>query len=186
MYYFIYFLEEQLVVKVIYQKDKYGEFDNLAELEGLNNEQIYTGSSSSPNRTQSNEEKSYNKHSPIQTSPLQVSPLSMLSTQTNYSLWSTEENIVLDSRLSPNAQEFRYPSATQHLQTVPSPTNTLYQKESSRYTEFPSYMWSNVSEPFERRSNQSNASLQSLYSTWLDTSTTYKRNYTPSQLEIMA
>lgn len=176
------FLEDQLVVKVIYQKDKYGEFENLAELEGLNNQQIYTGSSTSPSRTHTKEEQSY-KHSPIQTSPLQVSPLSMLSTQTSYSLWSTEENIVTDSRLSPNAQEFRYPSAKQ--QTVPSLTNSLYQKDSrySDYSEFPSYMWSNLSEPIERRSN---ASLQSLYSTWLDNSNTYKRNYTPSQLEIMA
>jgi hypothetical protein len=182
------FLEDQLVVKVIYQKDKYGELENLAELEGFNTQQIYTGSSSSPNRTHSKEVEPiiYNR-SPIQTSPLQVSPLSMLSNQTNYSLWSTHEESVLadtpavDSRLSPNAQEFRYPVTKQ--QTLPSPTNILYQSD-SRYSEYPSYMWSSLTEPVERR--QGYASLQSFYSNWLDNSNSYKRNYNTSQLEIMA
>ncbi len=176
-------------MKVIYQKDKYGEFENLAELEVFSNQQMYSESSSSPSRTHSSEvEQTYN-HSPIQTSPLHVSPLSsMLSNQANYSLWSTEESVVTDvpvvSRLSPNAQEFRYPVTRQ---TLPSPTNSnslIYQKDSSRYSDFPSYMWSNSSEPVDRR--QGYTSLQSFYSSWLDNSNPYKRNYNSSQLEIMA
>ena len=178
-------LEEQLVVKVIYQKDKYGEFENLPELEGFHmNQQVYTSSSTSPSRTHSNElEQTYNR-SPIQTSPLQVSPLSMLSNQANYSLWSTDEvtEIAVDSRLSPNAREFKYPPSKQ--QTLPSPTNNLYQKDSSRFSEYPSYMWSNLTEPVEGR--QAYSSLQSLYTSWLDNSNSYKRNYNSSQLEIMA
>ena len=183
------FIEDQLVVKVIYQKDKYGELENLAELEGFSNQPMYTASTS-PRRTQSNEiEQTYNR-SPIQTSPIQVSPLSMLSSpnQTNYSLWSTEESVLadtrVDSRLSPNAQEFRYPLSKQ---TQHSPTNSnslLYQKDLSRYSEIPAYMWSNSTEPVERR--QGYSSLQSFYSSWLDNSNSYKRNYNSSQLEIMA
>lgn len=183
-----YRIEDQLVVKVIYQKDKYGELENLAELEGFSNQPMYVAPSSSPRRHSHEMEQTYN-HSPIQTSPLQVSPLSMLSNQTNYSLWSTEENIVadtrLDSRLSPNAQEFRYPLSKQ---TQHSPTNTnslLYQKDLSRYNEVPSYMWSNSAEPVDR-TRQGYPSLQSIYSSWLDTSNSYKRNYSSSQLEIMA
>ena len=169
-------------MKVIYQKDKYGELENLAELEGFSNQPMYNASSSSPRTHSNGMEQTYN-HSPIQTSPLQVSPLSMLSSsnQTNYSLWSTEETRV-DSRLSPNAQEFRYPLSKQH-----SPTNSnslLYQKDLSRYNELPGYMWSNSTEPVDRR--QGYNSLQSIYSSWLDNSSSYKRNYNSSQLEIMA
>lgn len=176
------FVEDQLVVKVIYQKDKYGELENLAELEGFNAQQIYAISSTSPRTTHTNEVEPTNNRSPIQ-----ISPLSMLSNtnHSNYSLWSTEENLhtqtPVDSRLSPNAQEFRYPVAKQNQQT---PTNTLYQKDSLRFNEFPSYMWSNLSEPCDRR--QEYTSLQSLYSNWLDSSNSYKRSYNASQLEVMA
>ncbi|XP_028395600.1 protein Tob1-like [Dendronephthya gigantea] len=177
-----YRIEDQLVVKVIYQKDKYGELENLAELEGFNAQQMYAVSTTSPSTIHTSEvEQTYNR------SPIQTSPLTMLSNtnHSNYSLWSTEENVhtqtPVDSRLSPNAQEFRYPVAKQSQH---SPTNSLYQKDSLRFNEFPSYMWSNLSETSDRR--QEYTSLQSIYSNWLDSSNSYKRSYNASQLEVMA
>lgn len=185
---FVYiFIEDQLVVKVIYQKDKYGECETLAELEGLNNQHVCTSSSSSPTRGQTSEvDQTYNR-SPMQTlSPLHVSPLSMLSNQSSYSLWSTEENVAtdntVDSRLSPNAQEFRYPTTKQ--QTLSSPTNIVYQKDSSGYSYLTRSSWSSTTEPIVERRQSYTSSLQSFYSNWLDNS--YKQNYNSSQLEIMA
>lgn len=181
-----YRIEEQPVVKMIYQKDKYGEQENLAELEGISGQQQHYGmTATSPRRNSKTVEQVFHR-SPVQTSPAsQTSPLSVHSPiHANYSLWSTTQETVptqaeVDSRLSPNAQEFTYPVSKQS----PS-TDYLYRQDTSSLNSYARNLWGSAGEAIDRR--QSLSSLQSLYG-WLNIdSTSYKPNYNSSQLEIMA
>ena len=177
-------LEDQPIVKMIYQKDKYGEQENLAELEGISGQQQhYSVAPSSPSST-SNQgvRRSSSQNSPdSHTSPLSFSP-----SQAKYSLWSTQENVPtlaeVDSRLSPNAQEFTYPVSKQSTSL-----DYMYRQDTASLSlsNFASNPWGSPGESLERCQGLSSFHSQ-LYG-WLNMdNANYKRNYNPSQLEIMA
>lgn len=179
-----YLLEDQPVVKIIYQKDKYGEQENLAELEGISSpQQCAVTASNHRSNNQTSEQGFY--RSSLQNSPVShTSPLSVQSSsQASYSLWSTQETIPtqaeVDSRLSPNAQEFTYP-----VSKLSSYSDYLYRQDTSSLNNLTSNPWGSPGESVDRR--QGLSSLHSLYG-WLNMDgTSYKRNYNSSQLEIMA
>lgn len=180
---FLYLPEDQPVVKMIYQKDKYGEQENLAELEAISVQQQYSMTTSSPcsNSKTSNQElrRSSSQNSPVS----QISPLSFSPSQANYSLWSTQETTPtrpaeVDSRLSPNAQEFTYPVSKQSTSL-----DHLYRQDNSSLSSssFASNPWGSPGESIDRFQG-----LSHLYG-WLNMdNVSYKRNYSSSQLEIMA
>lgn len=172
---------------MIYQKDKYGEQENLAELEGISGQQQqYSVVPSSPrsNATTSNQG---GRHSSSQNSPAShTSPLSFSPSQAKYSLWSTQENVPtraeVDSRLSPNAQEFTYPVSKQSTSL-----DYMYRQDTSSLSlsNFASNPWGSPGESVDRCQGLSSFHSQ-LYG-WLNMdNASYKRNYNPSQLEIMA
>lgn len=165
-------------MKVIYQKDKYGETGNLAELEALSNGQLYNHSMSSPTR---NSQYAEIQTSSSKISPQQISPLSMLANP-HYTLWGSHKSsgdTPVHSRLSPNAEEFRYPISKNPLST----TNGLYCSDVTGYSDISRYTWSNSSDTLDLKQGYS---FKAAYTSFFDNSNTYKRNYNPSQLEVMA
>ena len=189
-------VEDQPVVKMIYQKDKYGEQGNLAELEGFvtatNQQQQLYGTS--PRRSNSDPGHAFHPSPPVHHSPISnTSPVHNNANQ-NYCLWSTSEldttnnmsssRSEVDSRLSPNAREFTYPATKMS-------SDYFYRQDVSALSSFASNLWGNSkSDGFDAGRQGGFTSLQSLTGYgWLNTTDAtqnYKQNYSSSQLEIMA